>query len=264
MRRGRQSAPHPADPPTPTNTHTNASPPLWDNHAAQRGECEMVAEAGTANRAFAKGGRCPNRQATPLNQAPGLHPSDEPLLLCETSLVPLIGRRPTLSTPQPRNFPGSAGKLVKRLSVTQADSTPAHAPRRGPSVKSEGLQEGEQRIGRPVAARLAVHGRGPASTDIPRQRPRRFWRGVARARRGSAAGPGWSGTTAQEKLAVRLAGVRSWIAAACWPAQDAAPPEGQPLHKFATMPRLVEETRCILSPGSHGFPGSTSKSCASY
>ena len=32
-----------------------------------------------------------------------------------------------------------------------------------------------------------------------------------------------------------------------------APPAGRPLHKFATMPRLVEETRCILSPGSHGF-----------
>lgn len=36
----------------------------------------------------------------------------------------------------------------------------------------------------------------------------------------------------------------------------AAPAAGHPLRKFATMPRLVEETRCILSPGSHGFtPG---------
>jgi hypothetical protein len=34
----------------------------------------------------------------------------------------------------------------------------------------------------------------------------------------------------------------------------AAPPAGRPLHKFATMPRLVEETRCVLSPGTHGFP----------
>jgi hypothetical protein len=34
----------------------------------------------------------------------------------------------------------------------------------------------------------------------------------------------------------------------------AAPPAGRPLHRFATMPRLVEETRCILSPGGHGFP----------
>src|SRR5690242_3113102 len=62
----------------------------------------MVVEAGAANRAFAKGGRCPNHQATPLNRAPGLHPSDEPLLLCQTSLTPLIGRKPTLSTPQSR------------------------------------------------------------------------------------------------------------------------------------------------------------------
>ena len=34
----------------------------------------------------------------------------------------------------------------------------------------------------------------------------------------------------------------------------AAPPAGHPLRRFATMPRLVEETRCILSPGGHGFP----------
>jgi hypothetical protein len=34
----------------------------------------------------------------------------------------------------------------------------------------------------------------------------------------------------------------------------AAPPAGRPLHRFATMPRLVEETRCVLSPGGHGFP----------
>ncbi|HEY2656168.1 MAG TPA: hypothetical protein VGI55_10290 [Solirubrobacteraceae bacterium] len=33
-----------------------------------------------------------------------------------------------------------------------------------------------------------------------------------------------------------------------------APPAGRPLHKFATMPRLVEETRCVLSPGRQGFP----------
>jgi hypothetical protein len=34
----------------------------------------------------------------------------------------------------------------------------------------------------------------------------------------------------------------------------AAPPAGHPLQQFATMPRLVEETRCILSPGRQGFP----------
>jgi len=34
----------------------------------------------------------------------------------------------------------------------------------------------------------------------------------------------------------------------------AAPPAGQPVHRFATLPKLVEETRCILSPGLHGFP----------
>jgi hypothetical protein len=37
----------------------------------------------------------------------------------------------------------------------------------------------------------------------------------------------------------------------------AAPAAGHPLKKFATMPRLVEETRCVLSPGRHGFPSGT-------
>lgn len=32
-----------------------------------------------------------------------------------------------------------------------------------------------------------------------------------------------------------------------------APPAGTPLHQFAVMPKLVEETRCVLSPGNHGF-----------
>jgi hypothetical protein len=34
----------------------------------------------------------------------------------------------------------------------------------------------------------------------------------------------------------------------------AAPPAGHPLRQFATMMRLVEETRCVLSPGRRGFP----------
>jgi hypothetical protein len=34
----------------------------------------------------------------------------------------------------------------------------------------------------------------------------------------------------------------------------AAPPAGWPLQQFAKMPALVEETRCILSPGRQGFP----------
>jgi hypothetical protein len=33
-----------------------------------------------------------------------------------------------------------------------------------------------------------------------------------------------------------------------------APAAGMPLTLIATMPKLVEETRCILSPGAHGFP----------
>ena len=33
-----------------------------------------------------------------------------------------------------------------------------------------------------------------------------------------------------------------------------APAQGTPVQQFATMPTLVEETRCVLSPGAHGFP----------
>ena len=34
----------------------------------------------------------------------------------------------------------------------------------------------------------------------------------------------------------------------------AAGPAGTPPMRFASMPRLVEETRCRPSPGAHGFP----------
>jgi hypothetical protein len=34
----------------------------------------------------------------------------------------------------------------------------------------------------------------------------------------------------------------------------AAPPSGLPVTQVAAMPNMVEETRCVLSPGSHGFP----------
>ena len=36
----------------------------------------------------------------------------------------------------------------------------------------------------------------------------------------------------------------------------AAPPRGLPLHEFASMPHLVEETRCVLSPGTRVHAGS--------
>jgi hypothetical protein len=34
----------------------------------------------------------------------------------------------------------------------------------------------------------------------------------------------------------------------------AAPAAGLPLRRFASMPKLTEETRCVLSPGTHGYP----------
>jgi len=33
-----------------------------------------------------------------------------------------------------------------------------------------------------------------------------------------------------------------------------APPAGKPLTKFASLPKEVEETRCRISPGTHGWP----------
>jgi hypothetical protein len=51
----------------------------------------------------------------------------------------------------------------------------------------------------------------------------------------------WTGT---EFLYVQNTANTIWV----------APPAGQPVQQFATMPNLAEETRCILSPGAHGFP----------
>jgi hypothetical protein len=35
---------------------------------------------------------------------------------------------------------------------------------------------------------------------------------------------------------------------------SAAGPTGTPLHRFASLPPMSEETRCVVSPGGHGFP----------
>ena len=37
-------------------------------------------------------------------------------------------------------------------------------------------------------------------------------------------------------------------------ALSAAGPAGTPVHKFASLPKMSEETRCVASPGGHGFP----------
>jgi hypothetical protein len=69
----------------------------------------MVVEAGTANSAFAKGGRCPAVRQPLSTWAPGLHPTDEPLVLCQPFLIALIGRQRALSTPSEKflaSFPG--------------------------------------------------------------------------------------------------------------------------------------------------------------
>jgi len=37
-------------------------------------------------------------------------------------------------------------------------------------------------------------------------------------------------------------------------AVSAAGPAGTPVRKFASLPKMSEETRCVASPGGHGFP----------
>ena len=59
----------------------------------------VVVEAGTANSAFAKGGRCPTVRQPLSTWAPALHRTDEPLVLCQPFLIALIGRQRALSTP---------------------------------------------------------------------------------------------------------------------------------------------------------------------
>ena len=64
----------------------------------------MVVEAGTANSAFAKGGRCPTVRQPLSTWAPALHRTDEPLVLCQPFLTCLIGRQRAPSTPIRENF----------------------------------------------------------------------------------------------------------------------------------------------------------------
>lgn len=58
-----------------------------------------MVEAGTANSAFAKGGRCPTVRQPLTTWAPALHRTDEPLVLCQPFLIALIGRHRALSSP---------------------------------------------------------------------------------------------------------------------------------------------------------------------
>jgi len=108
-----------------------------------------VVEAGTANSAFAKGGRCPTVRQPLSTWAPALHRTDEPLVLCQPFLIALIGRQQPLSTPTPENF--SYPSLQAGMTLTgTAESLSG-------GVGQRGLQEGELRIWRAVAARLAIH-----------------------------------------------------------------------------------------------------------
>jgi hypothetical protein len=102
MRRRAKPPPHPADPPTTTNRHTNAH--LLSETTTRLRGVKRVVEAGTANSAFAKGGRCPTVRQPLSTWAPGLHPTDEPLVLCQPFLIALIGRQRALSTPIRENF----------------------------------------------------------------------------------------------------------------------------------------------------------------
>jgi len=104
MRRRAKPPPHPADPPTTTNRHTNAH--LLSGTTTRLRGVKTVVEAGTANSAFAKGGRCPTVRQPLSTWAPALHRTDEPLVLCQPFLTPLIGRQRALSTPQSEKFLG--------------------------------------------------------------------------------------------------------------------------------------------------------------
>src|SRR5689334_6370266 len=58
----------------------------------------MVVKAGS-QRALTKGGRCLTVRQPLSTWAPALHRTDEPLVLCQSFLIALIGRQRALSTP---------------------------------------------------------------------------------------------------------------------------------------------------------------------
>jgi hypothetical protein len=100
MRRWHQPPPHPTDPPTTTNRHTNALPPFPGNRAAHTGK-KGGAEAGTANSALTQGGRCTNVGQPLTNPGPDLHPSDELPVLCQNVSAPT--NRPSATPVNPPN-----------------------------------------------------------------------------------------------------------------------------------------------------------------
>ena len=96
MRRRAKPPPHPADPPTTTNRHTNAH--LLSGTTTRLREVKTVVEAGR-QRALTKGGRCQTVRQPLSTWAPALHRTDEPLVLCQSPLIAVIGRQRAVSTP---------------------------------------------------------------------------------------------------------------------------------------------------------------------
>src|SRR6478672_9792372 len=117
MRRRAKPPPHPADPPTTTNRHTNAHL-LSGTTTPLRGQSKKVVEAGTANSAFAKGGRCPTVRQPLSTWVPGLHPTDQPLVLCQPFLIALLGR--PASTVNPIREISGLPSLPAAVTLTRA------------------------------------------------------------------------------------------------------------------------------------------------
>ena len=120
---------------------------------------------GTANSALTKAVSCPERQASLSTKAPGLHPTDESLLVCQTSLPVLIGRRRAPSTPrgefprgvahrsrERRNFANGWADLAPR--VTLPPTVMAHI-REGDRIVHRLLRRGQKHRRSPGGERMS-------------------------------------------------------------------------------------------------------------
>ena len=138
----------------------------------------MVVEAGTANSAFAKGGRCPTVRQPLSTWAPALHRTDEPLVLCQSFLIALIGRQRALSTPIRENFsppvpagwPGAHAVSGERLLPADGSARATRQHRRGgprlrkpPNARPRGARQVPSSQAQTLHGRLLRGGPTPAA-----------------------------------------------------------------------------------------------------
>jgi hypothetical protein len=137
LRRRAQTAPDPPNPPSATTEHTSAHLLCKKSSGSQTTEKDGGGPGNRISRLIQAMGVRSDPSTTPHVTAPSLHPSDEPLVVCQTFLLTSIGHSCPLSTPSsPTRADRSLSAADRRL--TEASSARRRSGPHCPSGRSAG------------------------------------------------------------------------------------------------------------------------------